>query len=89
MRREGLGPNGAILKAMDMLAEVERLIEDPLRLFEKPANLKGEVDMEILKALRKFIPAQRIPLISAKTGKDYDELLTILHEVKCSCGDLT
>ena len=47
------------------------------------------MDMEVLKALRKFFPAQRIPLISAKTGKGYDELLTILHEVKCSCGDLT
>ena len=79
---------------MDLLSpkevrEVKKLIEDSLRLFEKPANLKDEMDMEVLKALRKFFPAQRIPLISAKTGKGYDELLTILHEVKCSCGDLT
>lgn len=84
----------AILNKVDLLnprevREIERLIEDPLLLFEKPANLKDEMDMEVLKALRKFFPAQRIPLISAKTGKGYDELLTILHEVKCSCGDLT
>ena len=84
----------AILNKVDLLSpkevrEVKRLIEDPPRLFEKPENIRDELDMEVLKALRKFFPAQRVPLISAKTGKGYDELLTILHEVKCSCGDLT
>ncbi|MEM0356868.1 MAG: ATP/GTP-binding protein [Candidatus Bathyarchaeia archaeon] len=39
--------------------------------------------------LQTVIPAQRIPLISAKTGKGLDELLNMLYEVKCVCGDLT
>lgn len=45
--------------------------------------------MEILKVLRFFFPPKRVPLISAKTGFGFDELLTILYEIKCACGDLT
>jgi len=39
--------------------------------------------------LKKFIPAQHIPLISAKTWQGFDELLTLTYEIRCVCGDLT
>jgi len=39
--------------------------------------------------LQKVVPAQRIPLVSAKTSKGLDEILNMLYEVKCVCGDLT
>jgi len=39
--------------------------------------------LEVAKMLRKFIQAQRIPLISAKTWQGFDELLTLIYEIGC------
>lgn len=84
----------AVLNKADLLSpkeieEVKDLIENPVRLFEASTGLKDEMNLEILKALKSFFPPQRVPLISAKTGLGFEELLTLLYEVKCACGDLT
>jgi hypothetical protein len=84
----------AVLNKVDLLSreeagEVRRLMENPASLLETSASLRDEMNMEILKALRSFFPPQRVPLVSAKTGLGFDELLTLLFEVKCACGDLT
>ncbi|MEM2523060.1 MAG: ATP/GTP-binding protein [Candidatus Bathyarchaeia archaeon] len=179
MRSEGLGPNGAMLKAMEKLCSVEvpefnadftlidtpgqleifafhksgpkivKSLQDPVGIFiidgttevedlpaaylyalavryrlginmitsinkadlldeakaEKvkgyllnPSEHKEKLELEgvlhdvyvpLSELLQKVIQAQRIPLISAKTGKGLDELLNMLYEVKCVCGDLT
>jgi hypothetical protein len=49
----------------------------------------ADIYLPMLRVLCKVIPAQRVPLVSAKTGEGFDELLTMLYEVKCVCGDLT
>lgn len=49
----------------------------------------ADIYMPMLRVLCRVIPAQRVPLVSAKTGKGFDELLSMLYEVKCVCGDLT
>jgi len=179
MRREGLGPNGAMLRAMEKLCSVEipifnadfnlidtpgqleifafhesgpkivNRLQNPVGIFiidgtigvgDLPAvylyalavryrlginmitvvnkadklsrrqaeevreyllNPSGHVEGEKLKGvlhdiygplselLQKVVPAQRIPLVSAKTSKGLDEILNMLYEVKCVCGDLT
>jgi len=55
----------------------------------KPKGVLQDLYIPLSDLLQKVVPAQRIPLISAKTGKGLDELLNMLYEVKCVCGDLT
>lgn len=82
----------AVLNKVDLLTReeadrVKNFTENPLILERE--GLKGEMNLEILKALKVFFPPQRVPLVSAKTGQGFEELLTLLYEVKCACGDLT
>lgn len=85
----------AVLNKIDLLSEselneVREIVRDPGSLLvKKPLNVKEEMDVELLKALRQFFPPKRVPLISAKTGENFSEILTILYEIKCVCGDLT
>jgi len=55
----------------------------------KPKGVLRDIYGPLSELIQKVVPAQRIPLISAKTGKGLDELLNMLYEVKCVCGDLT
>ncbi|MBS7633936.1 ATP/GTP-binding protein [Candidatus Bathyarchaeota archaeon] len=85
----------AVLNKADLLDHeeiigIKEALNDPMKTHaRKPSNLREEMDMELLKVLSFFFPPKRVPLISAKTGFGFDELLTILYEVKCACGDLT
>ncbi|MEM2313894.1 MAG: GTPase, partial [Candidatus Bathyarchaeia archaeon] len=85
----------AILNKVDLLGEkeieeIKNILRNPDSLLtRKPTNLREEMDMELLKSLRVFFPPKRVPLISARTGTGFEEILTILHEIKCACGDLT
>ena len=47
-----------------------------------------DVYFSISELLQKVLPAQRIPFVSARTGMGFDELLDMLYEIRCSCGDL-
>lgn len=85
----------AVLNKIDLLPEEElreirECIKDPTAFLDRsPSNLREEMDMEILRVLRIFFPPRRVPLISARTGEGFDEILTLLYEIKCVCGDLT
>ncbi|MEM2586927.1 MAG: ATP/GTP-binding protein [Candidatus Bathyarchaeia archaeon] len=85
----------AVLNKADLLKESEveeirSMLMNPKRLLtKKPSNLREEMDARLLRSLRLFFPPKRVPLISAKTGMGFEEILTILHEIKCACGDLT
>jgi len=85
-----------IVNKVDLLdkQEAERLskiLYNPKILVRKikTMGILADIYLPILRILGKVIPAQRIPLVSAKTGEGFNELLTMLHEVKCVCGDLT
>lgn len=85
----------AVLNKVDLLSEdevrrIREIVRNPATATHKrPSNIREEMDAEILKALRVFFPPKRVPLISAKTGEGFDEILTLLYEIKCVCGDLT
>ncbi len=55
----------------------------------KPKGVLHDIYSPLSELLQRVIPAQRIPLISAKTGEKLNELLNMLYEIKCVCGDLT
>lgn len=85
----------AILNKADLLneedlKEIRETIGDLTGILSRrPLNLREEMDMELLKTLRAFFPPKRVPIISAMTGMGFEEILTILYEIKCACGDLT
>ncbi len=95
--RYRLGINAAnILNKVDLLEDREvKRVSDYLfnpTIFEREAKPKGvlsDIYLPLSELLRKVVPAQRIPLVSAQTGKGFDELLDILYEIRCACGDLT
>ncbi|MEM1514841.1 MAG: ATP/GTP-binding protein [Candidatus Bathyarchaeia archaeon] len=85
----------AVLNKVDLLSdeevnEAKKIIRNPKNIIKRrPSGVKAEMDMEFLRALEQFFPPKRVPLISAKTGENFSEVLTILYEIKCVCGDLT
>ena len=84
----------AVLNKVDLLSpcaveEIRKILDDPVRMLaRKPSNMEEEMNLNLLKVLRDFFSPKRVPLISAKTGFGFEELLTILYEIKCACGDL-
>jgi GTPase SAR1 family protein len=69
---------------------IRRLLEDPRCFLELGGEgLRYELNTKMAKMMEEYLPAQRPCLVSAKTGKGFGELLDMLHEVKCACGDLT
>ncbi len=74
----------------ERIARVRTLLEDPRRFLELAGEgLRYELNVRMARIMEEYLPAQRPCLVSAKTGKGFGELLDILHEVKCACGDLT
>jgi translation initiation factor IF-2 len=44
---------------------------------------------EVLQVVRKYLRAERLVAVSAVTGEGIEELYKLVHEVFCTCGDLT
>ncbi|MEM2263497.1 MAG: ATP/GTP-binding protein [Candidatus Bathyarchaeia archaeon] len=85
-----------VVNKVDMLSKaqadkVRRYLLNPSRHKGKlkPKGVLQDIYAPLSKLLQKVVPAQRIPLVSAKTGGGLDELLNMLYEVRCVCGDLT
>ncbi|MEM3731746.1 MAG: ATP/GTP-binding protein [Candidatus Bathyarchaeia archaeon] len=85
-----------IVNKADLLDDVEArrirsYLMDPAsqkQSFRKVGVL-ADIYMPLSEMLKKLIPAQRIPLVSARTREGFQDLLDMLFEVKCVCGDLT
>lgn len=85
-----------VINKIDLLKsrEVEKIRDYLINpaIFKKEIETKGvlsDIYSPISELLQRVVPAQRVPCLSAKTGKGFEELLDILHEVRCACGDLT
>jgi len=69
-----------------------RMIEDFYFLKEitsKEKGLSSEISEKILDIINKYGLASRIVKVSALKGAGLEELYDIIHEVYCTCGDLT
>lgn len=85
-----------VMNKVDMLneAQAKRIEGYLLNPAKHKCKLKSlgvlhDIYIWLSNLLQKVVPAQRIPLVSAKTGKGLNELLDMLREAKCVCGDLT
>lgn len=95
--RYRLGINAVnVVNKADLLSGKERMLmqsflSNPLE-FKEVIKAKGvilDIYHSMSELLQEVLPAQRIPFIFAKTEMGFDELLDILYEIRCSCGDLT
>lgn len=82
----------AVINKADTLTSDPRLFADTEYLQLKLRENKGlaaEISEKILNLLADYKLATRTPLVSATTGKGLEELYDMLHEIFCTCGDLT
>ncbi len=81
-----------VVNKVDLIDSEKRKALNELALrFRTEGERKGmlsELEDEIGRLLDRFVYVHRTPMVSAVTGEGFDELLTVLYEVKCVCGDL-
>ena len=83
-----------VLNKADLLGEgwIARLLDDEealLNSLQKEKGLEADLALNMAKVLKEFRQASRIVRVSAKNMEGMEELYDILHEVYCTCGDLT
>lgn len=61
-------------------------LADRLRL---DPSMQGFLAYKLCSLLPEILPPVRILYLSAKTGEGFEDLETIAHEHRCTCGDLT
>jgi len=87
-----------VINKIDLLEEseldtVRLLIENPeefgKRVAERVGGLAADMLLDLAQVAEKYSPSARALPVSAKTGEGLKELYDVIHEVYCSCGDLT
>jgi len=77
----------------EQLETVRNLIENPDEFAKKVADKVGgiaaDMIMDMIEVVKKYAPPERAILVSAKTQEGMKELYDLVHEIYCSCGDLT
>ncbi len=87
--------NVLILNKIDAVknSDVLRLVEDYESLKEALAfdskGLVSDMASSLIDVVEEYTPASRLVKISALKKAGFEELYDILHEVFCTCGDLT
>ena len=92
MREKNLGPNGAILEAMDRLTKMKLPTFNDVDcvIFDTPGQLEPFLFRETGRTIVNAFPDRCCLFLGdlpALTGFGFEELLIILYEIKCACGD--
>jgi len=95
-------PTLSIINKSDTMPKKEQnklieLIQDPFKIREAIENTARkyssgaivDVLLSIADFLPSVLPALRPVLVSANTLEGFDMLLDLIHEIYCTCGDLT
>ncbi|UXD21131.1 GTPase [Ignicoccus pacificus DSM 13166] len=87
-----------VINKIDLLSDqeldvVRMLIENPEEfakmVADKVGGIAGDMLLDLAQVAEKYSPSERALAVSAKTGEGMKELYDLIHEVYCSCGDLT
>jgi len=71
---------------LSVLDDAEKLLKE----IEKEGHgVFKDMALSLLSICRNYIPPSRLIAVSAKTGDGINELFDVIHEVFCTCGDLT
>ncbi|ALU11353.1 GTPase [Ignicoccus islandicus DSM 13165] len=73
--------------------QVRKLIETP-ELFakevaDKVGGIAADMILDLAQVAEKYSPSARAIMVSARTLEGMKELYDVIHEIYCSCGDLT
>ncbi|RLG74560.1 MAG: GTPase [Thermoprotei archaeon] len=68
----------------DVVSDVDKVRESL-----KYRGLYGEMMAQVLDIIWLYGKAARVPRVSARHSEGLDELHRLIHEITCSCGDLT
>ena len=85
----------AVVNKIDDLKDdtITQLLDDTSLLMEKieevGQGVLTDLSLEIVKLLDYYKQASRLVKVSAKEGIGLESLYDILHEIYCTCGDLT
>jgi hypothetical protein len=79
--------------AQDKLADIDRMSADTELLKEQvvkeSSGVMIDLTLGVSKVLPELLPAARLVKVSARTGEGMQDLYDIVHEIFCTCGDLT
>lgn len=78
-----------VLEEGSTVVEMIRSQDYLIKMVSEEEGVYSEVAEKILRVLDEFKIATRIPRVSARTGEGIEELYDMLHEIYCSCGDMT
>jgi len=82
MNKTDLARNAALVG--DVVSDAEHII----KLLQK-RGVYGEMMAEVLKVIWSYAKATTVPKVSAIAMEGISQLHRLIHEVTCSCGDLT
>ncbi|MFN4133916.1 MAG: ATP/GTP-binding protein [Candidatus Hadarchaeales archaeon] len=90
-------PTVAILNKVDLvgdaLAKIDGMLSNPEVLknevLKEKFGVAADVVLSLADVLHNFLPPARVVKVSAKTGEGLSPLYDVIHEVFCTCGDLT
>jgi GTPase SAR1 family protein len=87
-------PTVNVMNKSDLLGPNRKMVveflRDPRSLLKvDEVGMRWEVNTRMAEMLENYLPSQRPCLVSASTGDGFDELLDMVEELGCACGDMT
>lgn len=82
-------PTLCVVNKVDLLEGGLEALEEELPKLEGMPGVEAELAGRLSSLLREFLPPGRVVGVSAKRGEGMERLYDLVHEVFCSCGDLT
>ena len=70
----------------DVVRDYELMIKE---LSSEEESLYTELLKELLNVITKYFKATEVPKVSALKGSGMEDLHRLIHEISCTCGDLT
>ena len=82
-----------VLNKIDLLDEgkkevIHTTILERMPMHEDRGGILAELGEEIGQLLNRFTYTHRTPMVSAMSREGFDELLSVIYEVQCACGDI-
>lgn len=76
----------------EKLEIMQKLLTSPEQLADevkRVEGLLGEISEKMIQILEEYRFATRIPIVSSLTWEGLEKLYDMIHEIFCTCGDLT
>ncbi|NPA05588.1 MAG: GTPase [Crenarchaeota archaeon] len=89
-------PTVPVISKADLVPDmevVEKIVYDPLSLRDmvvgRVSGVNADLAADLLRLIADYQQSLRPVLVSARERRGFEELYSVIHEVFCSCGDLS